>query len=242
VFLNVLSRIWADYARKAAAETFLNSQMERHPTDIAGLRGARLVIGSELPRGRTWNESVIKDLTGGDRMTARLMRQDFFDFDPQLTLMIAGNTQPSFRGIDEAIRARVVLVPFTVTIPPERRDTGLTDKLMEEAPAILRWAIDGAIDWGLVGLSVPASVAAASQEYFDGEDIVGQFLREKVDEVAGAFIPSSALHSAFDQWRQDQGLGEWAQNTLIKEIRSRGFEDAKSNGQRGLRGLRLKSL
>lgn len=91
VFLNTLFWLWGDYARKAAAETFLNSQVERHSTDVAGLKGARLVMGSELPRGKTWDESVIKDLTGGDKMSARFMRQDFFDFVPQLTLMIAGN-------------------------------------------------------------------------------------------------------------------------------------------------------
>lgn len=115
-FLDLLRALWGDYSQKASAEAFLNSQMDRHPTDIAALNGARLVVGSELPKGKTWNEAVIKDLTGGENIRARFMRQDTFEFTPQLTLMIAGNTQPSFRGVDEAIRARVVLVPFTVTI------------------------------------------------------------------------------------------------------------------------------
>lgn len=79
---------------------------DKHPTDLAGLQGARLVAGSELPKGKTWDESTIKDLTGGDVLTARYMRGDFFDFGPQLTLFIVGNNMPSFRGIDEAIRAR----------------------------------------------------------------------------------------------------------------------------------------
>lgn len=240
VFLNVLQKLWGDYARKAAAETLLNGQGERHPTDVAGLHGARLVVGSELPRGKTWDESVIKDLTGGDTMTARFMRQDYFDFEPQLTLMIAGNTQPSFRGVDEAIRARVVLVPFTVTIPPERRDTGLTDKLMAEGPAILRWAIDGALMWQRDGLAVPQSVAAASAEYFDSEDTVGQFLADEAVRVDGHFETSVAIHQRFTTWTIRQGLAEWSQLTLIKELRGRGLIDAKSNGQRGLKGLKLR--
>ena len=111
-------------------------------------------------KGKTWDESVIKDPTGGDKMTARIMRGDFFDFDPELTLIIAGNNQPSFRGVDQAIRSRVVLVPFTQTIPLERRDMDLPDKLRAGCPVdLLRWAIDGALQWRDQGLDVPASVS-----------------------------------------------------------------------------------
>lgn len=240
VFLNTLMSILADYARRVPAATFLHSNTERHPTDIAGLHGARLAVASELPKGKTWDESTIKDLTGGDRLTARRMRQDFFDFDPQLTLMIAGNNMPSFRGVDEAIRSRVVLVPFTVTIPPERRDTGLPDKLKAEAPAILRWAIDGALAWQKRGLDVPASIAAASAEYFDDEDTVGQFIEDEAELHVGAFTDGDLLAVRFTQWCERQGLHPWTKRTLMKELRSRGFEDAKSNGFRGLRGVRLR--
>jgi putative DNA primase/helicase len=100
VFLDVLTHIWGDYARRVPAAAFLHSQGEKHPTDIASLQGARLAVSPELPRGKSWDEATIKDLTGGDRMTARFMRQDYFEFDPQLTLMIAGNSQSSFRGVD----------------------------------------------------------------------------------------------------------------------------------------------
>lgn len=239
VFLNTLFKLWGDYARKAAAETFLNSRGEGHPTDVAGLHGARLVVGSELPRGKTWDESVIKDLTGGDKMTARFMRQDYFDFDPQLTLMIAGNTQPSFRGVDEAIRSRVVLVPFTVTIPKERRDTSLPDKLMAEGPAILRWVIDGALAWQREGLNVPHSVAAASEEYFEAEDTVGQFLSDETETVVGHFETSQAIYARFESWCFGQGLSGWTKLTLVKELRGRGFVDARMKHGRGLKGLKL---
>lgn len=240
VFMNTLLDIWGDYGRRVAATTFLNSQTERHPTDIAGLHGARLAIASELPRGKTWDEAVIKDLTGGDRMTARFMRQDFFDFDPQMTLMIAGNTQPSFKGVDEAIRSRVVLVPFAVTIPPERRDGSLPNRLKAEHPAILRWCIDGALAWQKRGLDVPASIAAASAAYFDEEDTVGQFLQDETREDPGGFVASDDLIARFNFWCDRQGLGGWTKRSLIKELRQRGFEDQRSNRHRGLRGLRLK--
>ncbi|PZX44575.1 P4 family phage/plasmid primase-like protein [Roseinatronobacter thiooxidans] len=241
VFLNMLFDIWGDYAKRAAAQTFLNTNGDKHPTDVAGLQGARLVAGSELPKGKTWDESVIKDLTGGDKMTARYMRQDFFDFDPQLTLMIAGNNQPSFRGVDEAIRARVVLVPFTVTIPPERRDKHLPDKLKAEAGQILAWAIEGALQWQEKGLDVPAKVAAASSEYFDDEDTLGQFLTDETERGdAMAFVTTSALHQRFTQWCDQQGLNSWTLRTLQKEVRSRGYDVKRRNIGAGFLGLKLK--
>jgi putative DNA primase/helicase len=203
------------------AAAFLHNQGEKHPTYIASLQGARLAVSSELPRGKSWDEATIKDLTGGDRMTALFMRQDYFEFDPQLTLMIAGNSQPSFRGVDEAIRARVVLVPFAVTIPPERRDPHLADKLKAEASRILQWTIDGALDWQRRGLDVPAGVAAASAAYFDSEDIAGLFVADEVERVVGAFTAASDLHGRFTQWAQALGLAPWTQNTLVKELRAR---------------------
>lgn len=241
VFMDTLAWLLNDYARKAPAETFLNSNVERHSTDIASLQGARLVVASELPRGKTWNEGVIKDLTGGGKMSARYMRQDFFEFEPQLTLMIAGNTMPSFRGIDEAIRARMVLVPFKVTIPAERRDPRLMEKLRAEGPAILRWCLHGVDMWQRRGLDVPPALRAASTEYFEAEDVVGLFLADEVEVVEGAFSASQDLHARFSQWAEKQGLGAWTQTTLIKELRGRGFTDAKgTGGKRGLKGLRLK--
>jgi len=241
VFLDTLFWLWGDYARRAASDTFLNKQGGSHPTDIAGLHGARLVIGSELPRGKSWDESVIKDLTGGDVMTARFMHRDFFDFTPQLTLMIAGNTQPSFRGVDEAIRSRVVLVPFTVTIPSEKRDTGLLDKLKAEGPAILRWCIEGVDMWQRRGLDVPEKIKAASDEYFDSEDICGQFIADEIEPAPAKFTSNADLHRRFTQWADAQGLAAWTQTTLTKALCEKGFASAKSNGKRGIRGLGLRT-
>lgn len=240
VFLNTLLDIWGDYGRRVAAGTFLSSHTERHPTDLASLRGARLAIASELPRGKCWDEAVIKDLTGGDRMTARFMRQDFFEFDPQLTLMIAGNVQPSFRGVDTAIRSRVVLVPFNVTFPPERQDHDLPIELAKEAPAILRWCIDGAVAWRQRGLDVPERLRKASQDYFDEEDIVGQFLLEKTTDDPGGYVSSADLILQFNHWLDLQGLSPWTKTTLTKDLRSRGYKDHRTSSGRGLRGLKLK--
>jgi putative DNA primase/helicase len=127
VLLNTLSGILGDYARSAPIETFTASNVERHPTDLASLRGARLVMAVETEEGRRWAESRIKVLTGGDKIAARFMREDFFEFIPQFKLIIAGNHKPGLRSVDEAIRRRFHLVPFTVTIPEEERDETLTE-------------------------------------------------------------------------------------------------------------------
>ena len=238
-FFETLQWIWRDYARRAAATTFLTSAGERHPTDIAGLAGARLVVGSELPKGKSWDEAVLKDLTGGDTMTARFMRGDFFDFVPQMTLMIAGNNMPSLRGVDEALRARMVLVPFAVTIPPEKRDTGLREKLRREGPAILRWAIEGALAWQQRGLDVPERVAAASTEYLDGEDLLGQFLADETVKSPGEFTFTSELHARFRVWIELQGLGSWSSHTFTKELKSRGLQECRRSTGRGFIGVRL---
>lgn len=239
-FLETLLHLWGDYSRRVPATSLLNSQGERHPTDLAGLRGARLAVGSELARGKSWDESAIKDMTGGDVLTARFMRQDFFDFRPQFTLWIAGNTLPSFRGVDEALRARVVLVPFTVTIPAEQRDPDLPMRLREEARQIMAWCIEGAVEWQRHGLMVPASVAAASRDYLDGEDMLGQFLADETVAEPGAFTTTTALHQRFAQWAQGQGLTTpWTLRTLQKEVASRGLVVTRRNVGAGFLGLRL---
>lgn len=242
VFLNTIFDIMGDYAKRAPAQTFLDSAGERHPTDLAGLMGARLVAGSELPPGKAWNESIIKDLTGGDIITARFMRQDFFEYMPQFTLFIAGNHQPSFRGIDEAIRARVVLVPFTQTIPKEERDPELPQKLRAEWPNILRWMITGAVKWQEQGLNVPESVQAASDEYLESEDTLGEFISEHIDEAGMGSVKVADLFERFTQWQRASGISQpWTKKAMTQAFRERGFEATRlTGGARGFRGVILK--
>jgi putative DNA primase/helicase len=242
VFLNTLTALWGDYVEKAPAESFLTSTTTQHPTNIAKMKGARLVVGAELPKGKVWDEGVIKDLTGGDTMTARFMRQDYFDFVPQLTLMIAGNNQPSFRGVDEAIRSRVVMVPFTVTIPPERRDTGLKERLLaEEGGQIMAWVVEGALEWQRRGLDVPEVIRAASQAYFDGEDVIGQFMGDTMVADAAGFETTTDLYDRFKSWCDGHGLSPWTMHTFRKELVCRGLAAHRSNQGKGFRGYWLKS-
>lgn len=136
--------------------------------------------------------------------------------------------------------ARVVLVPFTVTIPPEKRDTHLADKLQAEAGQILQWAIDGALQWQARGLDVPASVAAASADYFGDEDTLGQFLADEVMADSTGFVVATDLHVRFVPWCQSQGLNVWTLRTLQKEVKGRGWQEGRKNFGRGFDGMRLK--
>jgi P4 family phage/plasmid primase-like protien len=174
VFTSAVSGIMGDYALAAPMDTFIESKIDRHPTELAMLRGARLVTATETEAGRYWNESRLKALTGGDMISARYMRGDFFQFAPTFKLMISGNYRPSLRNIDEAIRRRLHLIPFTVTIPPDERDPDLPDKMKAEWPGILQWMVDGCTDWRECGLAPPEAVTKATSRNmalkFSGEE------------------------------------------------------------------------
>jgi putative DNA primase/helicase len=167
VFVETIASILNDYHCSAPIETFAASNVDRHPTELADLRGARLVTSVETEEGRRWAESRIKMLTGGDRVKARFMRQDFFEFVPQLKLFIIGNHKPSLRSVDEAMRRRFNLIPFAVTIPVEERDAELPEKLKAESTGILAWMIQGCLRWKDVGLRAPEIVTAATAKYLE---------------------------------------------------------------------------
>ncbi len=146
VLLQTVRAIFGDYAKQAAMETFVASKNERHPTDIASLVGARLVIVSETERNQKWAEKKIQQLTGGDPIQTRLMRQDYFEFIPTFKLFVIGNHKPQLEaGITDAMRRRLKLIPFLNK--PEKVDIDLASKLVPEHPAILRWLIEGCLDW-----------------------------------------------------------------------------------------------
>ncbi|MDZ7752754.1 MAG: phage/plasmid primase, P4 family [Gammaproteobacteria bacterium] len=242
VFANTLHSILADYAARAPAEAFLSAKGERHPTDLAGLQGARLVVGSELPAGRAWNESVIKDLTGGDPITARFMRQDYFTYKPQFTILIVGNHQPSIGAVDEAMRRRLLLIPFTATIPASQRDPKLEAKLRDEHGAILQWMIEGAVEWYRHGLCVPASVIAATDDYLDAEDLLGQFMADEMRLDPQTDVPSSVVYERHRDWCRAHGTREWSQRALTQALRERGITIKKDREARKLQGWRVVTL
>lgn len=224
VFTGTLRAIWGDYAVVAPMETFIETQNDRHPTELAMMRGARLVVAQETERGRRWAESKIKQLTGGDPISARFMRQDFFEYTPQFKLMIAGNHKPGLRGVDEAIRRRMHLIPFTVTIPAAERDKHLAERLQAEWGGILRWAIDGCLEWQRIGLAPPQAVLDATRRYLHDEDAHGQWIDERcaIDPIYSA--SSSALYQDWKSWSEANGERPGSQRRFSQVLEARGFE------------------
>lgn len=198
VFLNVVMSILGDYGQTAAMDTFTASNSDRHPTDLAALRGARLVTATETEEGRAWAESRIKQLTGGDAISARFMRQDYFTFKPQFKLVIAGNHKPALRNVDDAARRRFNLIPFTRT--PAAPDLQLEQKLLAEAPAILRWMIEGCLEWLQHGLGRPAAVERETASYFSDQDIFAQWLEDECIVDVGNEFRWEAAADLFASW------------------------------------------
>lgn len=224
VFLNTLAAIMGDYAVSAPIDTFLETKTDKHPTDLAGLRGARLVTSIEVEKGKKWAEAKIKSLTGGDRIAARFMRQDFFEYKPQFKLIIAGNNKPSIRDVDEAMKRRLHLVPFTVTIPVEKRDKTLPEKLLHEQDAILRWALDGCLEWQKIGLNPPACVVSATEEYLESEDALGRWIEDECILNPNATGTTDELFDSWKAWAEKNGEFIGTKRRFSDDLDKRGFK------------------
>lgn len=230
VFLNTVSYIMLDYAVTASMDTFVESRGDRHPTDLAMLRGARMVTASETEQGKAWAESRIKSLTGGDPISARFMRQDFFTFKPNFKLCVVGNHQPRLQNVDEAARRRFNIVPF-IQRPP-KPDRKLEPKLRAEAPSILRWMIEGCLDWQENGLVRPKSIAEATEAYFAEQDVFGQWLGDCCRTEAGTRSISEYAADLFRSWTayaEQAGEKPGSRIALGKTLETRGFVRKKSN-------------
>ena len=242
VFVNTLATILGDYATNAPMDTFMETRADRHPTDMAGLRGARFVAAIETEQGRRWAESKLKNLTGGDKISARFMRQDFFEFWPQFKLFVAGNHKPAIRNIDEAMKRRLHLIPFTITVPPGRRDKHLQQKLLAERDGILAWAVQGCLDWQRLGrLDPPRRVVEATEEYFEAEDALGRWLDERCVLDANAKSLTAELFNDWRQWADSAGEFVGSQKRFADLLLTRGLEKWRNSmGVRGFRGVGLK--
>jgi putative DNA primase/helicase len=234
-----------DYATTAAMDTFTASATDKHPTDLAMLQGARMVSASETEEGRAWAESRIKQMTGGDPIRARFMRQDFFEYRPQFKLVIVGNHKPVLRNVDDAAKRRFNIIPFVHK--PHAPDKRLETKLMAEWPAILAWAIEGAIDWQRNGLVRPAVVADATAEYFTEQDSVRQWEKECC-ETGGRTI-SDTTANLFASWSayaqangEKPGSTKWFSQVLQRHGCQPVAETPGHRKKRGFLGITVKPV
>jgi P4 family phage/plasmid primase-like protien len=238
-FTDTVAGIFNDYAITAPMEMFLTTKYDRHPTEIARLKGARLVLAHETMKGRAWDEAKVKTLTGGGGLTGRFMRGDFFDFDPTHKLLLEGNSKPSLRNVDEAIRRRFVLVPFTVTILESDRDPKLGEKLKTEWPAILRWMMEGYVEWKQTGLMVPASVRKATEEYLADQDTLGEWLTDYVKTDPNAFTLTRDLFKSWKDWCEDRNLAAGTATAFSESLKDRGYIKIHKAFGNGFIGIKL---
>ncbi|MEO1018337.1 MAG: phage/plasmid primase, P4 family [Pseudomonadota bacterium] len=245
VLLNTSTGILGDYAVTAAMNTFTASRGDRHSADLAMLRGARLVTASETEEGQAWAESRIKQLTGGDPISANFMRGNYFTYQPQFKLVIAGNHKPALRNVDDAARRRFHLVPFVVK--PKQVDKKLEQNLRDEWPAILRWMIDGCLDWQAdESLGMPQSVRRETEGYFEDQDIVGQWLDDccEVDampirEATQTRCLSEKLFLSFSEFCRRAGEPEGTNKALSAELMRRGFIKKRTSKGVDFVGIRI---
>jgi putative DNA primase/helicase len=241
VWLNVHTNILRDYATTATMETFISSFADRHTTDVAMLNRARMVTASETEEGRAWAEARIKQMTGGDPITARFMRQDNFTFKPEFKLTIIGNHKPQLRNVDDAARRRFNIIPFDRQ--PKVPDRELEGKLMAEAPGILRWMIEGCLDWQKNGLVQPRSVIDATKSYFEDQDLMSQWLEEECEVAPGNSYKWEAVALLFEAWETyctKAGEKAGTMKSFSNQLVSKGFSRIRTDKIRGLSGIRLR--
>jgi putative DNA primase/helicase len=238
VFIRTVAGALGSYHTTAPVEMFLDSQTDRHPTELAMLRGPRMVTAAETEQGRRWSESRLKTLTGSDKVSARFMRQDFFEFYPQFTLWVFGNHKPGLRSVDKAIARRLRLIPFTTTIPDDERDNDLGAKLKAEWPGILAWMIEGCLTWQREGLVAPHIVSEATNEYLNTEDAIGRWLEECCVRDPSAWTGTADLFSSWKSWAENNGEFPGSVKRFVRMLEVQGFQQMRRRDGRGFAGLK----
>jgi P4 family phage/plasmid primase-like protien len=240
-FLSVVLDVLGDYGKQAAPGLLTTKRSDSHPTELADLAGARFVASVEVDEGRRLAEALTKWLTGGDRVKARFMRQDFFEFVPTHKLWLAANHKPAIVGTDNAIWRRLRLVPFTEAIPEPQQDRLLGNKLRRELPGILNWALEGCLLWCQEGLAPPEEVTIATRTYRDEQDTLAGFLQDCCQTGDEKKVTTKDLYADYRRWCDDNGETALSQKALATRLAERGFSGGHrgTNGQRWWRGLGL---
>jgi putative DNA primase/helicase len=233
VFSETIKALIGDYGQTAPESLFTRDRNSNATNDVARLAGCRLAIAAELDEGSAFAEARIKALTGADTITARFLHREFFDFVPSHKFWISGNHKPTVRGTDTGIWRRLRLIPFTVRIPDEKKDTALAGKLLAELPGILNWALAGCLEWQRRGLVAPECVRRATEDYRREEDVIGQFLDDCTEPEAGARTPTVSVYQAYERWAEREGIQpkfRLSARRLIRRIEEHGHARSKSNG------------
>jgi len=229
-FLEALRMVMGDYYVTTSIEAMLASDATGSGATpyVAAMAGMRMAMASEMPEGRRFNESLIKDITGGGTITARHLYGDPFQFEPSHTMWISGNHRPRITGTDEGIWRRLRLIPFNaIILEAERRPMAdVLDEFRAELPGILRWAIDGAVTWYGWGLPKSQTVETATMEYRGDEDIVARFIAEQCVTGRTVQVLKHKLLEAWQEWTEresEKAANGWSQRRFTEQIVRKGM-------------------
>jgi putative DNA primase/helicase len=240
-FLNTIMNLLGDYAIATPTETFMRKSGDQITNDTARLRGTRFVTTTEAEHGRRLSEPLIKQITGNDRMTARFLYGEFFNFTPTFKIWMATNHKPVIKGTDHGIWRRIKLIPFTTRIEEENQDKHLEEKLMREGSGILNWLIEGARRWCKEGLKTPNIIISATAEYRAEMDVIGNFIKERCVQKDGVSIKARELFKCYQDWCDDNNEHAVSERFFGLRLKEMGFEQRRSNDGRNWQGVQLRA-
>lgn len=241
VTLNTVHTILDEYAANSSPSLLLRRRDGQVDTyAMVKLRGYRFVTAIDQQEvGSTFSDATIKMLASDDPITARGLYRDFETFEPTHTLWLATNNKPKIRGTDDGVWDRLAEIPFTYRISEAERDGDFEDKLKGEHEGVLRWLIDGAVEWYAKGLATPASVQKATDEFREESDVFGDFLDECTVDDPAAYTSSADLYAKYEEWAKNVGVKPWTRRSVTEELKFRGYEYKRTKSERGFNGIEL---
>lgn len=228
IFVEVISEILGDYSNNMQAKSLMVKKNDNVNTDIARLSKARFVTSSEPNEGFRFDEGLIKQLTGGDKVTARFLYAEEFEYTPKFKIWVSTNHKPIIRGTDDGIWRRLVLIPFDVQIPEEKVDKDLKYKLLREAPAILNWMAEGAYMWMQEGLEMSDKLKAASKAYRTEMDVIEQFIEDECKRVDDGRVKANELYSVYKNWANENNAYKMSNKDFGQKMKEK-FKSKRMN-------------
>lgn len=231
-FINIIKDLMGEYGKQAKSDTFIKKKETGANNDIARLVGARFVSAIESEDGEVLSEAFVKQITGGEPVLARFLRQEYFEYIPEFKVFFTTNHKPVIKGTDEGIWRRIKLVPFNLQLPKHKRDLKLSEKLSLEMPGVLNWAIEGCLKWQKMGLNEPRKVSKATGDYKEEMDIIGPFLYERCHIDAEQKISAKELYEVYSNWCYQNGEFALKNRAFYRVLETQGFKKERGAGNK----------
>lgn len=241
--IEAIRNIMEEYTQTIPTGVLMDKDKESNATpELARAKGARFVIASESKDIAYLNEAQTKQLTGEDKISARPLYSQGFEFKPTFKIWLSTNHKPNIKGTDNGIWRRVHLIPFDITIPEEEQDTQLPQKLQKEQSGIFAWLVEGARLYYAEGLERPAAVKAATEDYRTEMDVLGGFILDCIERTKGAFTRSNELYNAYLGWCVSNGVDAMKQNAFSRKLTDRGMTAKRTAIARGYLDIKLTEM